>query len=560
MTDSGTPTGDEPAGDEITGGEITGGETAGRGLAERGAAERGHGRCPLTAGDVAAAMDGRLVAGDATTTIDRFSIDSRALEPGDLFFAIRGERFDGHTFVGGAIAAGAAGVVVDETAGLAESELAGASIAIVVDDTTRGLQRLAREVRRRSGARVIAITGSAGKTTTKEVVAEFLSLRFRTFRNRGNLNNHIGLPLSLLELRPRPGGLSPEMAPEMAVVELGMSAPGEIRTLVAIAEPDVRVWTNVGEAHLESFPSVDAIADAKAEILEHADSSACLVINSGDARITARAGSFPGRTWTFGIDVAADVMATDVRDLGLDGMRATVVVNRSLVAGQPAANSSLANETAGSVAAGSVAGSALPAVTIEELDASLRATLAIPLLGRANLANVLAGIAVALDAGVPLVDLVERARSLKPASHRGEVKRLASGITVMDDAYNANPLAVKKALEVIAAADMPRRVAVLGEMLELGPESERLHRECGRAAVEARVDLLVTVGGAPARALGEAAIDAGLARDAVTHVADSAAAADVIEMLVKPGDVVLVKGSRGIRLERVVERLHGARG
>jgi UDP-N-acetylmuramoyl-tripeptide--D-alanyl-D-alanine ligase len=162
---------------------------------------------------------------------------------------------------------------------------------------------------------------------------------------------------------------------------------------------------------------------------------------------------------------------------------------------------------------------------------------------------------------VPLVDLVERAKTLAPASHRGEVTRLASGVTVMDDAYNANPLAVQRALEVIAAEPSARRrVAVLGEMLELGPESARLHAACGRAAVQARVDVLVTVGGDPARALGDAAVEAGLARAAVTHVADSTAAADLVERLVQPGDLVLVKGSRGVRLERVVERLHGARG
>jgi UDP-N-acetylmuramoyl-tripeptide--D-alanyl-D-alanine ligase len=465
----------------------------------------------LTAGEIARAMDGRLVTGESTQAIEAFSIDSRTVKPGDLFFAIRGERFDGHAFVDGAIAAGAIGVVVSELDGL---PTAGSAIVIAVDDTTRALQRLAREIRRRSGARVIAITGSAGKTTTKEVAAEFLTLRYRTFRNRGNLNNHIGLPLSLLELRARADVPSPEMAPEMVVLELGMSAPGEIRTLVGIAEPDVRVWTNVGEAHLESFPSVDAIADAKAEILEHAGADACLVINRGDPRVMARVDRFPGRTWTFGIDVPADVMATNVQDLGVQGMRASVRTPQG------------------------------------------EANVAIPLLGRANLANVLAGMAVALDAGVPLVDLVERATTLKPASHRGEVRRLSSGITVLDDSYNANPLAVRRALEVIAAEPRAtRRVAVLGEMLELGPESVRLHQECGRAAVAARVNVLVTVGGPPARALGEAAIDAGLARAAVTHVADSAAAADVMAALVEPGDLVLVKGSRGVRLERVVERL-----
>jgi UDP-N-acetylmuramoyl-tripeptide--D-alanyl-D-alanine ligase len=258
----------------------------------------------MTARDVAAAMGGRLAIGNPDARIDTVSIDSRTVKAGDLFFAIHGERFDGHDFVAGAIGSGAAGVVIHrvnsvdaarEAAAARGGEATGsaAPVVIEVEDTTRALQALARDVRRQSGARVVAITGSAGKTTTKEVTAAFLALRYRTFRNKGNLNNHIGLPLSLLELRTRP---------EMAVVELGMSAPGEIRTLVAIAEPDVRVWTNVGEAHLESFPSVDAIADAKAEILEGADRDACLVMNADDARVVERTQSFAGRVRTFGIE------------------------------------------------------------------------------------------------------------------------------------------------------------------------------------------------------------------------------------------------------------------
>jgi len=458
----------------------------------------------LSAGDIARVSGGRVVAGDPAHRFPRVGIDSRTLQPGELFFAIRGERFDGHEFVAQVLDAGAGGVVVSQAANVPS-----AALVIEVDDTTRALQLMAREVRRQSGARVIAITGSAGKTTTKEVTAEFLKLRYETFRNKGNLNNHIGLPLSLLELRDRP---------EMAVVELGMSAPGEIRTLVGIAEPDVRVWTNVGAAHLESFPSIEAIADAKAEVLELATSHSCLVMNAADPRIVARTHDFPGRTWTFAIDAPADVRATDVRELGVDGVQARL-------------------ET--------------PAGTAE-----LRS----PLLGRANLANVLAGMAVALDAGVPLADLVERTRTLTPASHRGQVVRTEAGVTVLDDAYNANPLAVRRALEVLASdTQATRRIAVLGEMLELGPDSTRLHEECGRAAVSAHVDRLVTVGGAPARALGLAAIAAGLAPEAVTHVDDSAAAAEVAAGLVHAGDLVLVKGSRGIRLERVVERLNGAR-
>jgi UDP-N-acetylmuramoyl-tripeptide--D-alanyl-D-alanine ligase len=503
----------------------------------------------MMARDVAAAMNGRLVTGSADARIDMVSIDSRTVQAGDLFFAIHGERFDGHDFVASAIGSGAAGVVVhrpESVEAAREAAAVGPSpVVIEVEDTTRALQALARDVRRQSGARVVAITGSAGKTTTKEVTAAFLALRYRTFRNKGNLNNHIGLPLSLLELRTRP---------EMAVVELGMSAPGEIRTLVAIAEPDVRVWTNVGEAHLESFPSVDAIADAKAEILEGADRDACLVMNADDARVVERGRTFAGRVRSFGIEKPADVRATNVLDRGLDGMRATVGISTAF------GDAESLRAGSGYEGGGLTRSGGFDAAEKEKAKAEAESvTLEIPLLGRANLANVLAGMAVALDAGVPLPAIVERAATLSPASHRGEVKRLASGVTVLDDAYNANPLAVRRALEVIASEPHARRrVAVLGEMLELGPESVRLHEECGRAAVRSKVDVLVTVGKDSARALGEAAVAAGLARAAVTHFADSTAAADAVAALVQPGDVVLVKGSRGVRLERVVERLHGA--
>jgi UDP-N-acetylmuramoyl-tripeptide--D-alanyl-D-alanine ligase len=272
----------------------------------------------LTGGEVAAAAGGRVVSGDADAPFGVFGIDSRAIVAGQLFVAIAGERHDGHAFVGDALDRGARGVVV--AAGRADS-VAGREpepIVVEVPDTTLALQRMGRAMRRKSGARLVAITGSAGKTTTKEVAAAFLALRHRTFRNRGNLNNHIGLPLSLLEL-----GRDGE-TPGMAVVELGMSAPGEIRTLLGIAEPDVRVWTNVAEAHLEHFPSVEAIADAKAEILEGAGADDVLVAKAGDARVMARASRFAGRTVTFDLDRPADVSATNIESRGIRGMAADV--------------------------------------------------------------------------------------------------------------------------------------------------------------------------------------------------------------------------------------------
>jgi UDP-N-acetylmuramoyl-tripeptide--D-alanyl-D-alanine ligase len=271
----------------------------------------------LTAAEIAAVTGGRVVSGDKARRIECWSIDTRSMARGELFVAIRGERFDGHDFVAAALAAGAAGAIV--AAGGAVPPGAGqagpAPLLIEVADTTRALQDAAREIRRRSGARVIAITGSAGKTTTKEITAEFLSAKYTVFRNRGNLNNHIGLPLSLLELRSRP---------DVAVVELGMNHAGEIRTLVGIAEPEVRVWTNVGDAHLGFFVSADAIADAKAEILERARPTDLLLSNADDDRIRARVAGFTGRTLTFGLSAQSAVRASRVEHRGLEGMAATV--------------------------------------------------------------------------------------------------------------------------------------------------------------------------------------------------------------------------------------------
>ena len=456
----------------------------------------------MSATDVANATGGRVSGGDPAVAIGRVSIDSRSLEPGDLFVAIVGETFDGHRFVGDAASRGAAAAMVHEPVSPAGPQPAA---VIEVADTTRALQDLAREVRRRSGAIVVAITGSAGKTTTKEVVAEFLSARFAVFRNKGNLNNHIGLPLSLLQLRARP---------RIAVVELGMNHPGEIRRLVEIAEPEVRVWTNVGDAHLGYFASADAIADAKGEILEHADPSHLLVANANDPRVMERARGFTGRMVTFGVEVEADVRASSVVHHGVEGMEATVTA------------------------------------------AGRQVRLRTPLLGVGNLANVLAGIAVGLHFEVPLEEMVAVAARLSPAYHRGEVLRLPGGVTLIDDSYNSSPAALGRALETMATATgSARKVGVLGEMLELGEFSEQLHREAGRRAAAAGLDLLIAVGGAPAAALAAEAVRAGLPERCVWHATSTQEAADLALRHVRAGDLVLVKGSRGIGTDLVVERL-----
>jgi len=462
----------------------------------------------LTVADIIEATGGRALRGDGAAAVSGVSIDSRTLKAGEIYIAIRGERFDGHDFVEAALAAGAAGVVISEPMGNLPPSLVSDRALIVVPDGTGALQRLARWVRRKSGARVVAITGSAGKTTTKDVTAAFLGLRHRVMRSAGNLNNHIGLPLSLMELRD---------GAEVAVVELGMNHAGEISRLVSIAEPDVRVWTNVAEVHLEFFPSIDAIADAKAEVLEGATAATILVANADDPRVMERAPGFPGPVVTFGTTPGSTVTASDIEDRGIDGTTARVSADGGTV------------------------------------------RLQVPLLGRGNLQNVLAAAAVAGQFGVPLGAVAERAATLRPAAHRGDVIRLAGGVTVVDDAYNSNPRALQGALAVLAGERrFGRRVAVLGEMLELGGLATTLHEDCGRAAAAAGLALLLTVGGEPARAMGHAAVRAGMPETAVRHADSSAEAGEIASNAVRPGDLVLVKGSRGIRTEIVVERLEAA--
>ena len=464
-----------------------------------------HERLPMTLGELAQAVGGTVVAGAAETPIDGFSIDSRSLKRGDLFVAIRGDQFDGHTFVADALARGACGAIVSDAGAFGSSP----AIGVVVDDTVRALQALGRYIRRVSHARVVAITGSVGKTTTKELTAALLGARYRVFRNPGNLNNHIGLPLSLLELRTQP---------EVAVVEFGMNGPGEISRLVEIAEPELRVWTNVAEVHAAFFPSIAKIADAKAEILEGATQDTIVVANAADDLVMARVSGFPGRVATFGIGAEAEVTATEIEDLGLDGTRALVQTPVG----------------------------ATPVTTA--------------LLGRGNLANVLAAVTVALQLQVPLTAIPERVAAVDAPPHRGQIRRLAHGVVVVDDSYNSNPLAVVTALETLSRDHrVGRRVAVLGEMLELGGRADALHRETGRAAAAAGLGLLLTVGGEAARALGVAAVEAGLPDNRVIHCEGSEEAALRLIAKLQANDVVLVKGSRGVRTDLVVARLEAER-
>jgi UDP-N-acetylmuramoyl-tripeptide--D-alanyl-D-alanine ligase len=457
----------------------------------------------ITAALVADAVGGRLTAGAADVAFDSVSIDSRTIKPGALFVALRGDRFDGHEYVAQALSRGATGVLVSAPVKATEG-----AVVIQVPNTLSALQALARDIRRRSGAKVVAITGSAGKTSTKEITADLLATKYRVFRNQGNLNNHIGLPLSLTELAH---------GPEIAVVELGMNHPGEIRDLIRIAEPEARIWTNVGDAHIGFFGSRDAVARAKAEILERADSGSLLVANADDALVMTHASGFNGRIVTYGVDPAAHVRAGEIEDRGFDGLAATV------------------HTRAGNI------------------------HLKLGLPGRAHLMNALAGVAIALEFGVDPAAIAATVANVRPVARRGALVRLPGGARVVDDSYNASPAAVQLMLQTLAATPSARRrIAVLGEMLELGDAARALHEECGRVAHETGVDLLVAVGGHAADGFVSGARAAGLPADRTMRFANSASACAPLIGLVQQGDLILVKGSRGTRTDLIVDALAGA--
>jgi UDP-N-acetylmuramoyl-tripeptide--D-alanyl-D-alanine ligase len=421
-----------------------------------------------------------------------WSVDSRTLQPGDLFFALRGPLHDGHKHVAEALEKGAAAAVVEETVGLE-------GLVLRVGDTLRALQELAAWARREWRGDVVAVTGSAGKTTTKDVMAEMLATEMATAKNQGNLNNHVGLPLSLLRL---------EETARVAVLEMGMNHAGEIRDLAAIARPDVGVVTNVGYAHIENFDSVEGIAAAKRELIEALGDRGTAVLNADDERVAAFAAGHHGRTILYGQSPSAQVHAEDVEYTlgdGSPGVRFRV-----------------------------------GAVRFESA-----------LTGRHSVSNLLAGIAVAGVYGVPPDRLKERVQQLTPGKMRGERLR-HNGVLIFNDCYNSNPDAVRAMLEVVRDTPAGRRIAVLGEMLELGRWAEPLHRDVGNYAAVCGFDVLVGIRGA-ACFMVDAVKRAGLTADAAFFFDDPQEAGRLVRTLAQPGDVILFKGSRGVHVERALE-------
>lgn len=460
-----------------------------------------------TVAEVAGALGVAAPAGvDPVARLAGVSIDSRTIRAGELFVAIHGPRHDGHAFVGAALESGAlAAVVARDRVG--QYPPAQRARLIAVAEPLAALQDLARAVRRQWGRRMAAVTGSTGKTTTKEILAQLLGARLRVLKSEGNLNNDYGLPLSLLRLEPEH---------EAAVLELGMSRRGELARLARIAEPEVGVVTNVAPVHLEFFASVDEIALAKRELIEGlAGRESVSVLSADDARVARFAEVARGSVLTFGIEAPADFRAERIAVHGAGGAE------------------------------------------FECITPAWRARLTLPLPGVHNVRNALAAMAAASVWHLTAEEAQRALDAVRPAEMRGEVLRLEPGITVLNDCYNSNPVALAATLDLLAAAkDVTRRVLVAGEMLELGPTSPDLHREAGRYAA-GKADFIFAVQGA-AKEIVEGALAAGHPAARARFFENSEAAAEFLAAFVERGDLVLVKGSRGVKMERIVEALRAA--
>jgi UDP-N-acetylmuramoyl-tripeptide--D-alanyl-D-alanine ligase len=423
-----------------------------------------------------------------------YSIDSRTVRSGELFIAVKGERLDGHDFVAAALEKGAVAAIVRRDELQRFPVKAG---LLAVDDTLVALQSLAKAVRKLWGRPLIGVTGSAGKTTTKEVIAHVLGSKFRVLKSEGNFNNHFGLPLMLLKLEPEH---------EFAVIEMGMSHAGEIRALAQIALPNIGVVTNVAPVHLEFFDSIAGIARAKYELIESLPADGTAVLNADDEYVSQFGRNFKGKVKTYGITASADVRAENIRSRAQEGSEFNVVLG------------------------------------------PLRLPARLPLVGQHNILNALAALAVSLECGLSAAEAVDALTTVRPAEKRGQVLQV-DNITVINDCYNSNPKALQAMVDALAAMPAKRRIVVAGEMLELGPMGAEMHRAAGQHVAEKKIDVLVGVRGL-AQAMVEAAQAAGTQAQ---FVPTPEAAGEWLAGETRQGDVVLLKASRGVKLEKALE-------
>ena len=441
----------------------------------------------LTFAQLAEMIGGTVLQGDSIET-SSVVIDSREVKPDSVFFAIKGDRLDGHQFLPQALAT-ARGAVV---ARVPENVPPDKGI-VQVADTTEALQQLAKSIRAKQPFTLIGITGSAGKTTTKEMIATLIATERRTHRSWGNFNNQIGAPLCLDNV--------PDDA-EVVVSEMGMNHKGEIAQIAGLMRPDIGVYTNIGPVHIEFFGTVEKIAEAKRELLENLREGGTVIVNVDNEHVVRISRDYAGPKVTYGIDHDAEFRATNIRERGLLGSRFTVKDH--------------------------------------EFD------LALP--GRHNLENLLAAIATARTLGISWDGIARGVANVKPAYHRGVIVEWR-GATIYDDTYNSNPYALKRALELMTQADVSgRRIAVIGDMLELGEQELQFHRQSGEA-IPKSIDMVVGVGKRAKTLVDAAPIEE------THHFDDAQSAGEFLRGEIREGDLVLIKGSRGVGLDKIVTML-----
>ena len=460
----------------------------------------------LSWNEIIETINGKLVYGGPEGAFSGVSTDTRSIKPGKLFIALTGENFDGHNFIEVALQKGACGAIVNRGMGGVTSPIQ--AFILEVDDTLKALGDIARLWRDKHPIPVVAITGSNGKTTTKEMVALILSQKFRVLKTEGNLNNLIGLPLTVLNI---------DDSHEVAVLELGMNSFGEIARLSEICKPDIALITNVGSGHLEGVGSIEGVAKAKGEILEGLKAGGTFVVNADDPYIREIAKGWKGNLVSFGIDSAdADVK--------------TLLIDYSCCYGSGVAISMHLKEKA--------------------LSAKLMG------LGLHNIYNATAAAAVGLAAGIGPDEIRKGLEEWRPFKGRFELHRLDCGVNLIDDTYNANPNSVAMALKTLADVKGPGRgIVILGDMMELGVYASEAHYEIGKKAASTGVDFLFLLGTLSSAHTSRGARDGGMNEGQIVICSDYKDVSGHINPILTGGDWVLVKGSRGMAMEKVVERI-----
>ncbi len=453
----------------------------------------------FTLNDIAAATKGEISGARTETQFSSIGIDTRKIGAGDLFVAIKGAHFDGHDFIGDAVAAGAGAVLVRNG-----TKLSHPTPAVFVKDTERALGDIAAWWRRRFDAPCVAISGSNGKSTTKEMAAAIAAAKGTVLKTEGNFNNLIGLPLTVFRWTEGHG---------VAVLEMGMNAPGEIRRLTEIAAPGVGLITNVTAAHLEKLHTVEAVAKAKGELFEAMDSKGLICVNAEDRWVMEAAKGRRGDRITFGMQNDCDVKFLNMETNGLDEMRLAISIK------------------------------------------GREHTTVLPVPGAHNVMNALAALSIGVALGVDASEAMERLAAFKPMAMRFERIQLANGARMVNDSYNANPESMRAAFRTVGSATRAGRfIVALGDMLELGDQSPDFHRGVGEAAAEMGASPIYVLGDF-ASEVADGAMSAGVSESSIVVCDDAEQMSRLIEKDLRAGDVLLVKGSRGMRMERVVDYL-----